>query len=232
VANQDILNVEDVFNMLDAKLADQATLWNRFYSKRPDKAPFIVHPDLPDENLKEYFTSGVIAPKTVLELGCGEGRNAVYMAKFDCEITAVDLSESAIANARILAKNNNCSINFICKSIFQLDNKTYDFIYDSGCFHHLPPHRRISYVQLLNSSLKQGSYFGLTCFAWGEECADEVTDWEFYEKHRVGVAFTKEKLEQIFSKDFEVIEIRKYKDGIEGTLQGLGFMWTALFKKK
>ncbi|WP_160687118.1 hypothetical protein [Clostridium sp. C2-6-12] len=48
----------------------------------------------------------------------------------------------------------------------------------------------------------------------------------------MGIAFTKEKLEQIFSKDFEVVEIRKYKDGKEGTLQGLSFMWTALFKKK
>lgn len=232
MANQNILNVEDVFNMLDSKLADQATLWNSFYSERWAKAPFIVHPDLPDENLKEYFESGVIAPERVLELGCGEGRNAVYMAKLGCEITGVDISESAIANARGFAKNNNCSINFICKSIFELDNKVYDFIYDSGCFHHLPPHRRISYVELLKSSLKQGSYFGLTCFAWGDKCADEVTDWEYYEKHRVGVAFTKEKLEQIFSKDFEVVEIRKYKDGVEGTLQGLGFMWTALFKKK
>ncbi|GFZ29995.1 methyltransferase [Clostridium zeae] len=232
MANQDILNVEDVFNMLDSKLADQAIQWNSFYSERWAKAPFIVYPDLPDENLKRYFASGVIAPKNVLELGCGEGRNAVYMAKLGSEITAVDLSESAIANARIFAENNNCSVNFICKSIFELDNKEYDFIYDSGCFHHLPPHRRISYVELLRNSLKQGSYFGLTCFAWGEKCADEVTDWEYYEKHRKGVAFTKEKLEQIFCKDFEVVEIKKYNEGIEGTLQGLGFMWTALFKKK
>ncbi|MDT8719725.1 class I SAM-dependent methyltransferase [Clostridium sp. 19966] len=156
----------------------------------------------------------------------------VRKAKLGCNITAVDLSESAIANARIFAENNNCSINFIYKSIFELDSRAYDFIYDSGCFHRLPPHRRISYVELLRSSLKQGSYFGLTCFAWGEKCADEVTDWEYYEKHRVGVAFTKEKLEQIFCKDFEVVEIKKYKEGIEGTLQGLGFMWTALFKKK
>ncbi|OPJ64800.1 class I SAM-dependent methyltransferase [Clostridium oryzae] len=232
MTNQDILNVEDVFNMLDSKLADQATQWNNFYSKRWAKAPFIVHPDLPDENLKEYFKSGAIAPKTVLELGCGEGRNAVYMAKQGCEIIAVDLSELAIANAKVFAENNNCNINFMCKSIFELDSNTYDFIYDSGCFHHLPPHRRISYVELLRRSLKRGSYYGLICFAWGEKCADEVTDWEYYEKRRVGVAFTREKLEQLFSKDFEVVEIRKYKDGIEGTLQGLGFMWTALFKRK
>ncbi len=85
---------------------------------------------------------------------------------------------------------------------------------------------------MLRRTLKQGGYFGLTCFAWGEKCADEVTDWEYYEKRRVGVVFTREKLEQIFSRDFEIIEIRKYRDGVEGSLQGLSFMWTALFKKK
>jgi SAM-dependent methyltransferase len=229
---QDILTAEDVFCMLDSKLADQAKQWDNFYSNRWAKAPFIVYPDLPDENVKEYFSSGLITPNTVLELGCGEGRNAVYMAKQGCEVTAVDISKSAIDNAMTFSKNSNYNVNFICSSIFELGNKTYDFVYDSGCFHHLPPHRRITYLELLRRTLNQGAYFGLTCFAWGDKCADEVTDWEYYEKRRVGVAFTKEKLEQIFCEDFEVIEIRKYKEGKEGTLQGLGFMWTALFKKK
>lgn len=229
---QDIFIAEDVFNMLDSKLADQSKKWNKFYSERWAKAPFILHPDLPDENLKEYFSSGLIDPETSLELGCGEGRNAVHMAREGCNVTAVDLSEAAIINAKNFAKKSGCTINFICKSIFELGSNKYDFIYDSGCFHHLSPHRRITYLDLLRNSLKPGGYFGLICFADGENCADEVSDWEYYEKPRVGVAFTKEKLEQIFCKDFDIIEIRKYRDGIQGTLQGLGFMWTVLFKKK
>lgn len=230
--NQDIYTTEDVFRMLDSKQSDAAEMWNKFYSERWAKAPFIMNPDLPDENLKEYFSKHLISPVSVLELGCAEGRNSIFMAKMGCEVTAVDISKEAIANAKASSEKNNCSINFICESIFQLENYKYDFIYDSGCFHHLPPHRRITYVELLRNSLKKGGYFGLTCFASGENCADEVTDFEYYDKPRVGVAFTKEKLNQLFAKDFDIIEFRKYKDSVAGTLQGLNFMWTALFQKK
>ena len=113
MANQDILNTEDVFRLLDSKLDDQAIQWNSFYAARWAQAPFIVHSDLPDENLIEYFISGAIVPKTVLELGCGEGRNAVYMAKLGCEVTAVDLSESAIANVKVYPESNISNVNFL-----------------------------------------------------------------------------------------------------------------------
>jgi len=85
----------------------------------------------------------------------------------------------------------------------------------------------------LRAILKPGGYFGLTCFAWGENCADEVDDWAFYEqKFSAGVAFTKERLVELFSPYFDVIEIRKYKNNVPDTIQGLQFMWTCLFKAK
>ena len=107
----------------------------------------------------------------------------------------------------------------------------YDFAYDSGMLQHLPPNRRITYIELLKSVLKPGGYFGLVCFAWGENCADEVDEWEFYkQRKRVGVAFTKERLIELFSPHFKIIEIRKYRDGVPATIQGLDFMWTCLFR--
>ncbi|MBL4931973.1 class I SAM-dependent methyltransferase [Clostridium paridis] len=229
--NYDIFTVEDVFNMLDAKLQDQRERWESFYSQRNFKAPFINHPDLPDENLKDFFSKFERIPNTVLELGCGEGRNAIFMAKQGSNVIGVDLSESAIKNAQMQANKNNVKVNFQCKSIFEFKNMNFDFIYDSGCFHHLPPHRRITYLELLRSSLKPGSYFGLACFST-EVDSEEYTDWDYYERHITGTGFSKEKLEKIFSDDFEIIEIRKYRDGVPDTLQGLSFLWTALFKRK
>lgn len=83
---------------------------------------------------------------------------------------------------------------FVYKHVLCILSCIYDFAYDSGMFHHLAPNRRIIYIELLKTILKPGGYFGLVCFAWGENCADEVDDWEFYKlKKRVGVAFTKRK---------------------------------------
>lgn len=67
----------------------------RIYSDRNRPIPFFVN--TPDENLVQYFKNNWIAPGgKVLELGCGPGRNAIYFAKQEFEVDAVDLSEEAL----------------------------------------------------------------------------------------------------------------------------------------
>jgi len=226
-----INTVEDVFNMLDDRVYQIP--WDSFYQRRNKPAPFVLTPNVPDENLVKFLNS-TKEIKTALELGCGEGRNAIYMAHQGVDVTAIDISEEAIANGIKRAQEQHSDVQFICNNVFNLDltNEQFDFIYDSGMFHHLAPHRRITYLEFLDKVLEPKGYFGLTCFAWGENCADEVDDWEFYQKRRGGVAFSKSKLIDLFERKFYVLEIRKYEDNIPDTLQGVNFLWVCLFQKK
>ncbi|MCL2300801.1 MAG: class I SAM-dependent methyltransferase [Firmicutes bacterium] len=226
-----INNIVDLYDMLDARFPSASFNW--MYADRPRQAPFIAQNELPDENLAEFLETCPM-PARALELGCGEGRNAIYMAGRGMEVTAIDLSPVAINHARKLARKRKTNVEFLAKNIFQIDleHHGYDFVYDSGCFHHLTPHRRLSYLDLLEYALVPGGYFGLTCFAWGENCADEVDDWAFYDGRHVGAAFTEERLRDFFGGMFDMIYIRKCRDGIPGTIQGLEFMWACLFRKK
>ena len=139
--------------------------------------------ELPDEILVEILDNHKF--KNALDLGCGEGRNAAYMAKRVETVSAVDMSAKAVEAAKKFAAENDANIDFKCENMFDIQfDKKFDFIYDSGTFHHLAPHRRLSYLELLNRYLNDGGYFGLCCFAEGENCADEVDDYEFYKKRR------------------------------------------------
>lgn len=224
-------NYNDIMAFLDEKVASVS--WDEFYGERKFPAPFILQNTMPDENLVDFLNQD-IPIKTAIELGCGEGRNAIYMAKKGLTVTALDISPVAIENAKIIAMEHQVAVDFRCHDIIKDElNDKVDFIYDSGLLHHLPPHRRITYIELLQKTLNPNGYFGLTCFAWGENCADEVDDWEFYEQNfSAGVAFEKERLIDLFSAYFDIIEIRKYKNEIPNTIQGLQFMWVGLFKKK
>lgn len=226
-----INNYDDIMELLDSQV--EGVSWDEFYDKRKYPANFIVQNDVPDENLVEFMSKGLPITNSI-EFGCGEGRNAIYMAKKGISVTAIDISETAIENAKRIAVDKGVSVNFRCQNVLKggIDDK-YDFVYDSGMLHHLPPHRRITYIELIKSILKPDGYLGLVCFAWGENCADEVDDWEFYQqRRRVGVAFSKERLIELFAPHFEVIEIRKYRNGVPDTIQGLDFMWTCLFRNK
>jgi len=114
----------------------------------------------------------------------------------------------------------------------------YDLVYDSGCFHHLPPHRRISYLDLLDRVLVPGGHFALTCFAAGA-MGSELSDAELYEPARHGergqlhggLAYTPESLRWIFG-DLEEVELRRmYDEPADSPRFGEPFLWTALFRR-
>jgi len=231
-----IYRTEHVFEMLDILLKEQSKFnWDRFYADRGRPIPFFVN--VPDENLVGYFDNNRLTPGKVLELGCGPGRNAIYLAERGCAVDAVDLSKEAIEWGKERAKEKGVRINFVHQNIFDMDfeENAYDIVYDSGCFHHITPHRRVSYLEILNKALKPGGFFALTCFvAGGKLGGAEMSDWDVYRIKSLagGLGFTEEKLRIIFH-NFEVVEMRNMQEVIQPShVFGTDALLTALFMKR
>lgn len=226
---------EDLLDMLDSLLREPSGFWNEFYSNREKGIPFFVNK--PDENLVDYFNKGLMKSGNVLELGSGPGRNAIYFAEKGCHVDAVDLSEESIEWAKERASERGVNVNFILNNIFdvQINEGTYDVVYDSGCFHHIAPHRRSNYIELVLKALKPGGHFAITCFVEGGELGgSDITDWEVYRQKSLngGLGFTEEKLRTIFE-SLEEIEIRKMRAAGEmEEVFGVSALWTALFRKR
>lgn len=98
-----------------------------------------------NENMEyeEYVFHKYLQGKSNLKLlsvGCGEGIHERNFAKHDCfsAIEATDISEKSIIKARILAKENNLSINYRSGDFKQLvyDNNSFDVILFSSSLHH------------------------------------------------------------------------------------------------
>lgn len=234
--NRSIRTTEDVLSLLDATFPQTggADWWDRFYADRNRDVPFFV--DKPDENLVAHIESGPLRPEgpRVLDLGCGPGRNAVYLAAHGFDVDAVDQSATAVAWGRERAATEGAAARFHQSDIFdvQLPHDTYDVVYDSGCLHHLPPHRRVSYLTLLDRVLAPGGHFGVTCFAAGA-MGSEVPDAELYRTGDLGggLAFTPDELRHLFAELTE-IEIRPMADqGEDSATYGVPFLLTALFRR-
>ncbi|MFF9854315.1 class I SAM-dependent methyltransferase [Streptomyces litmocidini] len=243
-----IRTIDDVLALLDDLFspgADRwteggAEWWNEFYADRERPVPFFVAK--PDENLVSYLERGLLpAGGRALDLGCGPGRNALHLASAGFDVTAVDLSPTAIAWAEERAAEAGAeNVRFVCGDAFTapLDGP-YDLVYDSGCFHHLPPHRRVSYLALLGRVLAPGGHFALTAFAAGEGgMGSELPDAEFYRKGRLegGLAYTDTSLRAIFTgpsgTDLTEIELRRmHARAAEDPAFGESFLWTALFRR-
>lgn len=231
---ENIYNYEDLLTMLDSFLREPTEFWDHFYADRGKKVPFFVHS--PDENLVSYFERKLFKKGKVLELGCGPGRNAIYFAENGCSVDAVDLSHESLLWAKERAREKNVSVNFIKENIFDLDIEwgTYDIVYDSGCFHHIAPHRRMSYIHLVNKALKPNGFFAINCFVQGGELGGaDISDWEVYRLRSLqgGLGYTEEKLRVIF-KDFKEIEMKRMKESEQPNMVfGKSGLLTALFQK-
>ncbi|MEU3688005.1 class I SAM-dependent methyltransferase [Streptomyces narbonensis] len=241
--NRDIRTVEDVLRLLDGLFAPGADRWTEggadwwdgFYADRDKPVPFFVAK--PDENLVSYVERGLLpAGGRALDLGCGPGRNTLYLASLGYEVDAVDLSATAIRWAEERATEAGAEgVRFVHGDAFAATalEGPYDLVYDSGCFHHLPPHRRVSYLALLDRVLAPGGHFALTAFAAGEGgMGSELPDAEFYRQGKLdgGLAYTDEELRAIFA-DLTEIDLRRMHDE-PPTSPAFGepFLWTALFR--
>ena len=54
-----------------------------------------------------------LAPERALDLACGEGRNAVWLAKQGWQVTGVDFSDEAIKKAGLLAANRGVEVDWV-----------------------------------------------------------------------------------------------------------------------
>lgn len=234
-----IRTVDDVLSLLDGMFAPDADRWtaggagwwDEFYADRSKPVPFFV--PVPDENLVSYLDDGLLRAGRALDLGCGAGRNAIWLARQGFDVDAVDLSPAAVAWATERAHEAGVDVRFHCGDVFSLTLPPgrFDLVYDSGCLHHLPPHRRVSYLGLLDRVLSPGGHLGLTCFAAGA-MGCELPDEQLYRDGWLhgGLAYTPQALRSIFS-GLREIEIRQMRElPPPSPAFGVPFLLTALFR--
>lgn len=84
-----------------------------------------------------------IRPYRVLDIGCGEGKDAVFLARCGYAVTAFDIAEQGIRKAKRLAEHNDVDVRFFRADLSDYRPDTeYDIIFSSGVLHFLPPKQR------------------------------------------------------------------------------------------
>lgn len=138
--------------------------WDTEYSRRGIPSSFRDEPSgvLTWALDNWQYLTGKTKPETAVDIGCGAGRNAVYMATLGIEVLAFDSSESAIDSAHDRAANvdspspptfiNHSLVDGIPAGDGQADFATDIFVYK----HQLLPSVRKAYRRELGRILKSG----------------------------------------------------------------------------
>src|SRR5256712_338929 len=67
---------------------------------------------IPSAELVRVLDAGLLPGKTVLEIGCGTGTNAIALARRGYRVTAVDFVDMAVRRAREKSQQAGCASHF------------------------------------------------------------------------------------------------------------------------
>ncbi len=103
---------------------DNKTVWDQRYNKRS-----YIYGKSPAKFLAENFDF-IPSGSSILDMGMGEGRNAVFLAQKGHKVTGIDISSVAIKKARKLARERGVKIKTILGSLdkYKFGDEEFDVI--------------------------------------------------------------------------------------------------------
>lgn len=139
----------------------------RIYQKVPlNKIPWNI--ETPPDVLVELVDSGKVKPCKTIDLGCGTGNYAIYLASVGFDVTGIDISATAIKIAKENAKKKGIKCNFLVANVLGNLNEVkekFDFAYDWELLHHIFPKQRRIYIENVQRILNPGGKYLSVCFS-------------------------------------------------------------------
>lgn len=118
----------------------------------------------PQPVLVEVEAEGLIRG-SVLDVGCGLGDNAIFLAERGHRVTGVDFSPTAIERARGRAAERGADVEFAVADATRLDgfDGRFDTVVDSALFHCFDPGQRAAYLDALRRVCAPGGTVHMFC---------------------------------------------------------------------
>jgi SAM-dependent methyltransferase len=125
----------------DARYASVENLW----AVRPNR--FLV------------AEAGELRPGRALDLACGEGQNAIWLASLGWDVVGVDYSEVAIAKARARAERDGVAAEFVCADLvgYAADPQAFDLVL--VLYLHIPADQRRRVLERAAAAVAPGGTF-------------------------------------------------------------------------
>ena len=119
------------------------------------------------------LVEGTAAPatSTALDIGCGTGDNAIYLARHGWQVTGVDYVDKPLEEARKKAATADVSVDFVKADATRLSSggigSGFGLIVDNGCLHGMNDDDRDAYAREVTALAAPNCRFVIVAFVPG-----------------------------------------------------------------
>jgi SAM-dependent methyltransferase len=125
--------------------------------------------EVPAELTEVVEGQGALPAGRALDIGCGTGTQAVYLASRGWEVTGIDAVERPLRKARARAAASRVSVNLTRGDVTRLSDLGLEpgvnLFFDRGCFHGLNAGQRAPYASGVTALAASGATLLMMAFA-------------------------------------------------------------------
>jgi len=226
----------------------QESTWEKEYQD----PKLVTREEEPQKDVLRFFKflkkkEGVKLEKlSVLDLGSGTGRNANFLAELGNKVSGLEISHTALRISKTRAREMELDVDYQRHDIgstYPFDDNSFDLILDITSSNSLNEVERKIYLSEASRVLKKGGHFFVkTLCKEGDKNAKtliknspgpEKDTYIIKDINLVERVFTQEDFTELYSPDFEIIQLTKKTSYTR--FQGQSYkrnFWLAYMKKK
>jgi SAM-dependent methyltransferase len=177
----------------------------------------------PSAELRRVVAQESILPGAAIDLGCGSGINAVWLAQQGFDVTGVDFNELAIKQARERAKTAGVKVKFVVADLLNVPDGygPFPFFFDRGCYHSVRQDDVKAYLRTLEKITAPGSV-GLVLTGNSKEPSPEGQG---------PPVVSEEEIRAELGSLFEITRLREFRFDVNEKLGTAPLAWSCLLKR-
>lgn len=176
----------------------------------------------PSLELLRVIAEFPIAPCIALDIGCGYGTDARYLAEHGFRVTAIDISPTAIEIARQRASQAGLSIDFRIADLTAMPDVggPFDFLFDRGVYHIVRKVDTAAYLSFIESVSRPGSLY-LTLTGNSHQAGEGGPP-------RLSEAEIRSEMESLF----EILDLREFRFEETPQMPDRPLGWSCLMRRR
>jgi cyclopropane fatty-acyl-phospholipid synthase-like methyltransferase len=205
--------------------------WNTLYSKQnyfgegPTKLAKVAEKLLQENNTQK-----------ILEVGCGQGRDAIYFSQLGFNVHAFDISANAIKSINSIKERMNLNkLNVFEHNVLESLNFSedyFDFIYSNLALQFFDLENLSKILKNISNVMKKNSIFLLSTKKEGDKyhkAGKKINNNAFENKGIIRYFYPVNDLKSVFSEQFSIVDINS--DRHENIDSSVSVWWKILLTK-